>query len=167
MLAARAVSVLILALAVPSVACTAGTSSTSCALNTCTSTAVLKTFANIPKEQMAQATIFACIDTTCVSGTPASVPGSPGDRLTVTLQGALTVQGYITAPDPQKGYLIEADFDLGESNPQNGDRYQLYVMNGSAKVDGGIDKTATYQTETPNGPSCPPVCQNAVIDQTQ
>ncbi|MGH7280768.1 MAG: hypothetical protein ACRELY_04540 [Polyangiaceae bacterium] len=150
------------------VACTAGTSSTNCALNTCTSGAELKTFANITRDQMQIATISACIDNTCVTGTPTSVPSSPGDRLTVSLQGQLNVTGYIGSPDPQKGYIVEADFNLSDSAPASTDTYQLFVTTSDGtKVSGGIDEAANFTKTTPNGPDCPPVCLNALIDKTQ
>lgn len=150
------------------VACTAGTASNNCALNTCTSGAVLKTFANVTRDQMQTATISACIDNQCVSGTPSSVPSSPGDRLTVSLQGQLNVTGYLGSPDPEKGYVVEADFNLSDSAPAASDTYQLFVTTADGtKVAGGIDETAIFTKTTPNGADCPPVCQNAVIDKTQ
>ena len=149
-------------------ACTAGTASTTCALNTCTSGAVLKTYANITRDQMQTATITACIDTTCVSGTPTSVPSSPGDRLTVSLQGQLNVTGYVGSPDPQKGYVIEADFNLSDSSLNTTDTFQLYVTTANGtKVDGAINETPKFTKTTPNGPDCPPVCQDGVVDKTQ
>lgn len=150
------------------VACTAGTASNNCALNTCTSAAVLKTFANVTRDQMQTATISACIDTTCVSGTPASIPSSPGDRLTVSLQGQLNVTGYLGSPVAGKGYIVEADFNLSDSSLNTTDTFQLYVTTADGtKVDGAINETPSFTKATPNGPDCPPVCQDGVIDKTQ
>src|SRR5665213_1529574 len=91
----------------PSLACTAGTSSTNCPLNTCQSGAVVQLYANVTRDVMAKASITACLNGGCVTGAPASIPSSPGDRLSVSLQGALVVQGFISSPDPVKGYLVE------------------------------------------------------------
>ncbi|MEO8878319.1 MAG: hypothetical protein ABI461_22180 [Polyangiaceae bacterium] len=149
-------------------ACTAGTSSTNCALDTtCTSGADLKTYINLTRDQMATATITACLNGGCDTGTPASIPSSPGDRLAINLNGALSIQGFISSPDPIKGYLIEANFILSDSNPMNGDAYQLYATSNGQQASGSINQTATYTKTTPNGADCPPVCENATIDQTK
>lgn len=150
------------------VACTAGTASNNCALNTCTSGAVLKTFANVTRDQMQTATVSACIDATCVSGTPSSVPSSPGDRLTVSLQGQLNVTGFLGSPIAGKGYVVEADFNLSDSSLNTTDTFQLYVTTADGtKIDGAINETPKFTKDTPNGPDCPPVCEDAVIDKTQ
>ena len=169
MVASRALVLLGFAGLVGSVAmaCTAGTSSSNCALNVCTSGATVKTYVNLTRDQMAAATVTACLNGGCNSGIPASIPSSAGDRLAIALTGALSIQGFISAPDPAKGYLIEADFTLSDSNPMNGDKYQLYVTSNGQQASGSVDQAATYVKTTPNGPDCPPDCENALIDQTK
>jgi len=171
MLAARALSVstfCAVLLSTMLVACKAGTGGDNCTLNTCTSGAVLKTFANITRDQMQTATVTACIDTTCVSGTPTSIPSSPGDRLTVSLQGDLNVTGFLGSPVPDKGYVVEADFNLGDSSLKDTDSFQLYVTTSDGtKVAGSISEVPNFTKTTPNGPDCPPVCESGVIDKTQ
>lgn len=166
MLAPRVLSAVLISTLL--VACKAGTGGDNCTIDTCTSGAVLKTFANVTRDQMQTATITACIETTCVSGIPASVPSSPGDRLTVSLQGQLNVTGYLGSPDPQKGYVVEADFNLSDSSLNTTDKFQLYVTTSDGtKVDGAIDETPNFTKTTPNGPDCPPVCENAIVDKTK
>jgi len=169
MLATRALMLLGFAgfIAAPALACTAGTSSTNCALNTCTSGAIVKTYVSLTREQMTSATVTACLNQGCDTGVPASIPSSAGDRLAVTLNGAISIQAFISSPDPVKGYLIEADFTLNDSNPANGDNYQLYVTSNAQQASGSVNQSATYVRTTPNGGDCPPVCDNVVIDQTK
>jgi hypothetical protein len=147
----------------PSLACTAGTSSTDCALNTCNSGAVVQIYANVTRDVMEASSITACLNGGCAMGSPASVPSSPGDRLSVALQGALVVQGYISSPDPVKGYLVEADFTLSDTSPSDGDEYKLAVISNGEAVPGSVDQKVTYVKTTPNGASCPPVCDNVTI----
>jgi hypothetical protein len=147
----------------PALACTAGTSSTNCALNTCNSGAVIQVYANVTRDVMEASSITACLNGGCVTGAPASIPSSPGDRLSVALKGALVVQGYISSPDPVKGYLVEADFTLGDSSPADGDEYKLAVISNGEAVPGSLDQKVTYEKTTPNGASCPPVCDNVTV----
>ena len=146
MLAERALPIIAFAALVlaPSLACTAGTSSTNCSLNTCNSGATVKIYANISAAEMAQSTVTACLNDGCVNGAPASVPSTPGSRLNIALQGALTVQGYISSPDPVKGYLIEADFELSETSLTDGDSYKLAVISNGEAVPGQLNQAATY-----------------------
>jgi hypothetical protein len=166
MLASRVVPVLAfvcLALA-PSLACTAGTASNDCPLNSCENSATVKIYANVTSEVMSTATITACLNNGCVSGTPASLPSAGGARLTVALQGSLSVSGYISLPDPAKGYLIEADFDLTTASPSNGDVYKLAVVSNGESVPGSVTQSATYTKSTPNGADCPPTCESVDIE---
>jgi hypothetical protein len=168
MLASRAmpvlafVSFLACALA-PSLACTAGMANNNCALNSCNNGAIVKIYANVTADVMSASTITACLNNGCVSGTPASLPSTSGSRLSVALQGSLSVSGYISS-DPVKGYLIEADFDLSTANPQNGDIYKLAVVSNGEAVPGSVTQSATYTKTTPNGPDCPPTCENVDIE---
>jgi hypothetical protein len=73
----------------------------------------------------------------------------------------------ISAPIADKGFPVSVTFELTQSSVKNGDVYKLYAMLNGTKVDGGIDGPVTFQTETPNGADCPPVCQTAVVDKTQ
>jgi hypothetical protein len=148
----------------PSLACTAGTASSDCALNSCNSGAIVKIYANVTADVMSAATITACLNNGCVSGTPASLPSTAGTRVSVALQGSLSVSGYISAPDPTKGYLVEADFDLSTASPVNGDVYKLAVVSNGEAVPGSVTQSASYTKSTPNGADCPPTCENVDIE---
>ncbi len=165
MVASRAVPLFAFACLVlaPSLACTAGTASNNCALNSCNNGATVKIYANVTADVMAKASVTACLNNGCVTGIPASLPSAPGARLSIALQGALSVSGYISSPDPVKGYLIEADFDLSNSSPVNGDNYKLAVVSNGEAVPGSVNQAATYTKTTPNGADCPPVCDTVDI----
>jgi hypothetical protein len=144
-------------------ACTAGTASNDCALNSCNNGATVKIYANVTPDVMSAATITACLNDGCVSGTPASLPSTSGGRLNVALQGSLSVSGYISS-DPTKGYLIEADFDLSTASPKNGDVYKLAVVSNGEAVPGSVTQSASYTKTTPNGADCPPTCETVDIE---
>ncbi|MEO7110435.1 MAG: hypothetical protein ABI183_08370 [Polyangiaceae bacterium] len=169
MLLERAISVLafgsLLGLAIaPSLGCTAGTASSDCALNSCNNGASVKIYANVTADVMSASTVTACLNDGCVSGTPTSLPSSTSARLTIALQGALSVSGYISGPDPVKGYLIEADFDLSTAATANGDIYKLAVVSNGQAVPGQVTQPATYTRSTPNGADCPPTCETVDIE---
>jgi hypothetical protein len=169
MLLERAVSVLafgsLLSLALaPTLACTAGTASNDSALHSCNNGAIVKIYANVTSDVMSASTVTACLNDGCVSGTPTSLPSSPSARLNIALQGALSVSGYISGPDPDKGYLIEADFDLSTASTADGDTYKLAVVSNGQAVPGQVSQAATYTKSTPNGADCPPTCENVDIE---
>ncbi|HEX7666450.1 MAG TPA: hypothetical protein VF407_18115 [Polyangiaceae bacterium] len=167
----RAVSSLVLVSAVGAIAASVGCSNNSSSkcqsLNTCDSQAVLKTYVNLTKDEMGQATIYACSADTCNTGTATTVPSTAGDTVNVTLNGSLTTSSTISSPIADKGYPISVTFELTQSAVKNGDVYKLYAMLNGTKVDGGIDGPVTFATETPNGAECTPVCQTAVVDNTK
>lgn len=143
-------------------------SSTKCqGLNTCDSQALLKIYVNLPKDQMAQATLYACSADVCNTGTATTIPSTPGDTVSLMLQGALTTSSTISSPITDKGYPVSVTFNLSQSSVKSGDVFKVYAMLNGTKLDGGIDGPVTFATETPNGADCPPVCQTAVIDSTQ
>ncbi|MEO8801159.1 MAG: hypothetical protein ABI551_24925 [Polyangiaceae bacterium] len=152
---------------VASVGCGNNSSSKCQGLSTCDSQALLKIYVNLPKDQMAQATLYACSADVCNTGTATTIPSTAGDTVSLTLQGALTTSSTISSPITDKGYPISVTFNLSQSSVKDGDIYKVYAMVNGTKVEGGIDGPVTFATETPNGADCPPVCQTAVVDSTK
>lgn len=153
-----------LALAALSSGCTDNTKE--CTLLSCQSTATIRMYANVDRTQMQTATITACRNQSCSSGQPSTVPSAPGDRLQFRLAGPVAVDGWLTSPDPQKGFRVEAVFPLDGISAQNGDVYDLRVtLAGQTAPAVAVSDRATYQEAQPNGPDCPPVCRTATIDK--
>lgn len=133
----------------------------SCALNGCTSNAVVIAQAKTTIDLMRTAKVTACRNGVCASGSPAIVPTVAGDREEMTLVGGESVQAYITPS--ATGYTIEAVFAIDDSSTAtNGDTYELHVTANGAEV-GGVKAKAQYTESAPNGAGCPPVCKNATI----
>lgn len=143
------------------------TKSTSCTLIGCQSGATVKLLVSLPPDEMLHATVVACRNDACSSGTPASVPSGDGDRLIVRLQGGVTVQGYLSthvfSPTLQ-GFQLDAVFSI-EDDAADGDVYSVTVQNGGAPA-ASAKESVNYTASTPNGAACPPTCHNATVDKT-
>jgi hypothetical protein len=140
--------------------------SKTCTLVECQSVATIRMFANVPRAQMESATITACRNGSCSAGRPATVPSAPNDRLQFTLAGPVAAQGYLTSPDPIKGFHVEAVFPLDGVVAQDGDVYDLRVTpEGASAPAAAASDRATYQESQPNGSDCPPVCKTSTIEK--
>ncbi|MFO0671395.1 MAG: hypothetical protein U0235_17480 [Polyangiaceae bacterium] len=142
-------------------------SSKTCTLLGCESSATMRVYAAVDRTAMTTATITACRNGSCSAGQPTTVPSAPGDRLAFRLAGPIAAEGYLSSPDPVKGYKIEAVFALEGVTTANGDTYEIRVTPaGAAAPAVTVSDKATYQSTQPNGPDCPPECTAATIDKT-
>ncbi len=143
------------------------TKSNTCTLVACQSGATVKLLVNLPPDEMLHATVVACRNDACSTGTPASVPSADGDKLLVRLQGGVTVVAYISThvfTPTLMGYELDSVFSI-EDDAKDGDVYSVTVQNGGASA-ASAKEPVTYTASTPNGVNCPPTCHNATIDKT-
>lgn len=144
------------------------TKSNTCTLLGCQSGATVKALVNLPPDEMLHATVVACRNGACASGTPTTLPTADGDRLLIHLSGGgITAQAFVMThvfSPTLKGYELDTEFSIGD-DALDGDMYSVTVQNGGAPAATAMG-TATYALSTPNGADCPPTCHNATIDKT-
>lgn len=125
--------------------------------------------AAVSPADIASATISACrgegATQGCSTGRIPIVPSAPGDRLEFSMAGAVNAKGFVTTPDPAKGFLLEVSFNLEGVTTKEGDTYEVKVLVNNAPI-AQFSERASYQLTQPNGPECPPVCKTTVLDKS-
>jgi hypothetical protein len=113
-------------------------------------------------EQMRTLTVEMCQNDLCLTGALASLTGEAptaggGLGLTLPLDGRL-VSATVWAQEGG-GFYVELSWTGPAATLTDGDVFSVKLSSPEGQIVDSVEKTVTYRTFNPNGPSCGPTCK--------
>ena len=134
-----------------------------CGTAGCTSGAWLHVPLAVSMASQPNMTVTACKNTECYTSRLPALPAAGGAGTSMDFSAVTFVLGTLYQnSDHSIGLDIEWHVD-DASLVTDGDQYVVTLTSAAGSTTTLLDKTATYQTLAPNGPTCAPVCSSVAL----